>query len=74
MDGENQEAGELYRLLLKQTPSDNQGVWCLLAGMYAGVGSEDVDDMFEIGNERQDWSELESMLDEQNSKYHFWNS
>ena len=42
--------------------------------MYAGVGSEDVDDMFEIGNERQDWSELESMLDEQNSKYHFWNS
>lgn len=72
IDGENDEANELYRLLIKFTPHDNQGVRYLIAGLYAGISPDDVDIMFDEGNEKQDWSALESMLNKQNAKYHFW--
>ncbi len=72
IDGENEQADKLYRLLLKQTPNDNQGVRYLLAGMHAGMGPDEVNAMFDAGNRQQDWSALENMLDEQNAKYHFW--
>jgi tetratricopeptide (TPR) repeat protein len=72
VDGENEEAEKLYCLLLKCTPHDNQGVRYLLAGMYAGISPNEVDAMFDEGNEKQDWSALEHMLNEQNTKQHFW--
>ncbi len=71
-EGNLKEAEKLYRLLLKLNPSDNQGVRYLLAGLFAGLKPEDIDDMFDEGNKRQDWSKLEKLAIEQNKKYHFW--
>jgi len=72
VDGETEEADKLYRLLLKFTPHDNQGVRYLLAGMYADISPDEVDDLTDEGNEKQDWSALENMLSKQNAKHHFW--
>jgi tetratricopeptide (TPR) repeat protein len=72
IDGKSKEAEKLYRVLLKFTPHDNQGVRYLLAGLHAGISPKDVDQMTEEGNERQDWSALENMLEKQNSKHNFW--
>ena len=72
IDGEKEEADKLYRLLLNFTPRDNQGVRYLIAGMYSGIAPDEVDKMFEEGNDKQDWSALKNMLDEQNAKHHFW--
>lgn len=73
IDGENDEADKLYRLLLKFTPHDNQGVRYLLAGMYAGISPDKVDAMFDLCNKKQDLSALQKMLDKQNASHHFWN-
>jgi tetratricopeptide (TPR) repeat protein len=72
MEGKTDEADRLYRLLLQFTPNDNQGVRYLMAGMYAGVMPKQVDEMTHEGNDLQDWSKLENMLDEQNAIHHFW--
>jgi len=66
------EAEKLYRLLLKLNPNDNQGVRYLLAGMFVSLSPQDVDDMFDECNAKQDWSKLEKLVEEQNKKHHFW--
>ncbi|MBI5699053.1 hypothetical protein HZC35_01920 [Candidatus Saganbacteria bacterium] len=66
------EAEELYRLILKLNPSDNQGVRYLLAGMFAGLTPQDIDDMFNEGNESQNWDKLAKLLEEQNEKHKYW--
>ncbi len=71
IEGNLKEAEKLYRLLLKLNPSDNQGVRYLLAGLFAGLKPQDIDDMFDEGNEKQDWSKLEKLVIAQNKKYHF---
>ncbi|MFH1577434.1 MAG: hypothetical protein ABID35_07825 [Candidatus Margulisiibacteriota bacterium] len=67
------EAEELYRLILKLNPRDNQGVRYLIAGMFAGLSPRDIDAMFDEGNESQNWDKLAILLDEQNEKHKFWN-
>ena len=66
------EAEKLYKLLLKLNPGDNQGIRYLLAGMFAGITGDKVDEMFDEGNEKQDWSKIETLLAEQDAKHHFW--
>lgn len=66
------EAEELYRLLLKLNPGDNQGVRYLLAAMFAGYKPDYADELTDEGNAKQDWSKLENLLAEQNIKHHFW--
>ena len=69
---EKEEAEKLYRLLLKLNPNDNQGIRYLLAALFRGLTPEDVDMMIEEGNRKQDWSELENLLIEENKKHRFW--
>ena len=71
IEGNFKEAESLYRLLLKLNPRDNQGIRYLLAGMFAGLTPEDIDDMFDEGNLKQDWSKLEKLVKEQNKRHHF---
>jgi tetratricopeptide (TPR) repeat protein len=70
--GEKEKAIELFRILLKLNPNDNQGVRYEIAGLYAGINGEEVNKMTDRGNEKQDWSEQEDMVKEQNKKYKFW--
>jgi len=70
--GEKEEAEKLYRLLLKLNPNDNQGIRYLLSALFRGLMPEDVDMMVEKGNRKQDWSELENLLIEENKKHKFW--
>jgi tetratricopeptide (TPR) repeat protein len=70
--GNLKEAEKLYRLILKLNPRDNQGVRYLIAGMFAGLSPQDIDDMFDEGNELQNWDKLAVLLDEQNEKHKFW--
>ena len=65
-------AEELYRLLLKMNPNDNQGIRYLIAGMFDGKEPGEVDEMFDRCNEKQNWTELEKMVDRQNKKHKFW--
>lgn len=65
-------ADELYRLLLKMNPNDNQGVRYLIAGMYEGLDPWEVDEMFDEGNEKQNWDKLRKMVKRQNKIHKFW--
>lgn len=71
-DGEKEKAIELYKLLLKLNPGDNQGVRYVLSGVYAGISGEEINNMFDEGNDNQDWSKLERLVQEQNTKHKFW--
>ncbi|MFA6554287.1 MAG: hypothetical protein WCS89_02150 [Candidatus Paceibacterota bacterium] len=71
-EGEKEKAIELYRLLLKLNPNDNQGVRYVLSGMYAGISGEEVNKMFDEGNKKQNWNKLEKLVEVQNKKYKFW--
>ncbi|MBI4426375.1 MAG: hypothetical protein HY567_02260 [Candidatus Kerfeldbacteria bacterium] len=71
-DGEHEAAEKLYRLILKLNPNDNQGIRYLLAGLYAGIGPNDVNEYMEEGNRTQNWSKIEKLLTTQNAKRHFW--
>ena len=70
--GQDDGAVELFRLLLKLNPNDNQGVRYEIAGLYAGLKGDDINDMFDDGNENQDWSALEELVEEQNKRHKFW--
>lgn len=70
--GDNEEAEKWYRLLLKLNPNDNQGIRYLIAAMLEGISGEEVDEMTHRGNEKQDWSEQEEMVERQNKKHKFW--
>jgi tetratricopeptide (TPR) repeat protein len=71
-NGEDEKAIELFRLLLKLNPGDNQGVRYEIAGLYAGVNGDDINDMFDEGNANQNWDNLEILVEEQNKKHKFW--
>jgi len=72
ISGDIEMAEELYRLLLIMNPNDNQGVRYLIAGMFVGLGPEGVDDLMDECNEKQNWSKLEKLVDEQNKIHRFW--
>lgn len=63
---------ELFKLLLRLNPGDNQGVRFSLACFYAGLPPEAVDDLTEEGNKKQDWSAIDTLLEEQNKLHNFW--
>lgn len=69
---EKERAIELYRLLLKLNPNDNQGVRYTLSGIYAGINKEEINAMFDEGNEKQNWDKLENLVKTQNAKHKFW--
>lgn len=71
-EGDQEKGIDLYRQILRMNPSDNQGVRYVLAGLYAGVSGDDVNRMFDAGNETQNWDALERMVSEQNKKHTFW--
>ena len=70
--GENEKAIEIFRLLLKLNPNDNQGVRYEIAALYAGLSGKDVNRMTDEGNEKQNWSKQENLVKEQNLKHKFW--
>lgn len=70
--GEKEKAIDLFRLLLKLNPGDNQGVRYEIAALYAGLNGKDVNRMMDEGNQKQDWSEQENLVKEQNKKHKFW--
>ena len=67
-----EKAEELYKFLLKLNPGDNQGVRYTLSGLYAGISGEEINDMFDEGNQKQNWDKLEKLVKIQNKKHHFW--
>ncbi len=69
---EKAKAIELYRLLLRLNPNDNQGVRYTLSGLYAGISGEKINKMFDEGNAKQNWDKLEILVKEQNAKHKFW--
>jgi len=69
---EDEKAIELYRLLLQLNPNDNQGVRYTLSGIYAGISGEEINAMFDEGNERQNWDSLQILVKEQNARHKFW--
>ncbi len=69
---DKRQAKELYGLLLKMNPNDNQGIRFLLAGLYVGLSREDIDRMTIEGNKKQNWEELDNLLEEQNKIHKFW--
>lgn len=69
---EDKKATELYRLLLKLNPNDNQGVRYTLSGIYAGISGEKINAMFDEGNENQNWDALELLVKKQNALHKFW--
>lgn len=71
-NGKKEKAIELFRLLLKLNPGDNQGVRYEIAALYAGLTGNDVNRMTDEGNQNQDWSESENLVREQNKKHKFW--
>jgi len=68
---EKDKAIELYQLLLRLNPNDNQGVRYTLAGVYAGISGEEVNRMFDECNEEQSWDALELLVQKQNALHHF---
>lgn len=70
--GEKEKAIELYRLLLKLNPNDNQGVRYTISGLYAGISGEEINQMFDEGNKKQNWDKLENLVKKQNAKHKFW--
>ncbi len=71
-NGEKGKAIELYRLLLRLNPNDNQGVRFTLSGVYAGISGEEINAMFDEGNRKQNWNKLERLVKTQNTKHKFW--
>ncbi|MFA5986384.1 MAG: hypothetical protein WC819_03490 [Parcubacteria group bacterium] len=70
--GDNEKAIELYRLLLKMNPNDNQGVRYEIAALYAGLNGKDINKMMDEGNKKQNWNKLKKLVNEQNKKHKFW--
>lgn len=71
-DDKFEEAKKIYHLLLKLNPGDNQGVRYLLAVLYEKQPPNIVDKMMRKGNIKQNWEELENILEKQNRKHKFW--
>lgn len=70
--GEKEKAIELYKLLLKLNPNDNQGVRYTLSGLYAGISGDEISKMFDRGNRNQNWDDLQKLVKKQNAKHKFW--
>jgi len=52
-DNNIKEAEEIYKLILRLNPNDNQGIRYYLAGLYEGLTPSDIDLMFKEGDRKQ---------------------
>lgn len=71
-EGKKNKAEALYKLLLKLNPEDNQGIRYYLAGLYEGISSFKLDEMFDKSNNNRDRNEIENLFDKQNKKHNFF--
>ena len=71
-EGKKEKAIELYRLLLKLNPNDNQGARYTISGVYVGISGEKINQMINEGNRKQNWDKLQNLVKEQNAKHKFW--
>ena len=84
-DGEKDLALELYRLLLRLNPNDNQGVRYAVAAIHAGMTGEELEMLWDkvngearegaLGrkaNDEQKHHLVEDLLNDQNQHHHFW--
>lgn len=69
--GEKDKAIEMYRLLLKINPNDNQGTRYLLAGIYSGLNVKDINKIISTANKTGNWNKLEKLVSEQNKIHKF---
>jgi tetratricopeptide (TPR) repeat protein len=67
------EADELFRLLLKLNPNDNQGVRYEISAMYTRISGKELNKMFDECNKKQNWDKLEKLVEAQNKLHKFWN-
>ena len=51
--------------------ANSASLW-LKVNIYAGISGQKVNDMFDEGNEKQNWDKLENLVAEQNAKHKFW--
>ncbi len=66
------EAEKFYKLILEFDPDDHMGIRYYLAGMFAGIMPDGIDELFDKGNQLQDWSEVENLFIKQNKKHNFF--
>ncbi len=65
-EGQNTEAMDKFKLLLKLNPNDNQGARYLVAALYKGITWEEMEEY------EDDMDKEEKLLEEQNKKHKFW--
>jgi tetratricopeptide (TPR) repeat protein len=71
-EGNNAKAIEIYRQILAMNSNDNQGIRYVLAGLYAGISGDEINEMFDRCNAHQNWNELEILVKKQNKIHRFW--
>ncbi|MFA6405041.1 MAG: hypothetical protein WCW03_03515 [Candidatus Paceibacterota bacterium] len=71
-NSEYEKAEELFRLILKLNPGDNQGIRYEISAMLAGLTGLELNKMFDDANKNQNWNKLERLVSIQNKKYKFW--
>ena len=70
--GDKKQAEEIYKLLLKLNPGDNQGIRYYLAGLYENISAKEMNKIFDKENKTQDRSKTENMLLRQNKIHNFF--
>jgi hypothetical protein len=60
------------KLCLDEICFSFSGVRYEIAALYAGLNGDDVNRIADEGNKKQDWSEQENLVWEQNKKHKFW--
>ena len=71
-DNNMQEAENLFTLLLKMNPNDNQGSRFVMAAMKEGITFEEFDRIEEKAAEKGDYGLLDQLLERQNRIHKFW--
>ena len=71
-DNDTSKARQLFELLLRLNPNDNQGIRYMLAGLYTALTETEMEQKWHEANANQTWDLMEEMLEQQNSQHHFW--
>ncbi len=65
-------AKELFSLLLKINPNDNQGIRYCMAATYNGLNWEQFGKIEDACTRKRDYTELDNLLEKQNKTFNFW--
>jgi tetratricopeptide (TPR) repeat protein len=71
-NNEIEKAKEIFELLLKMNPHDNQGIRYCMAAIYKGLTWADFGKIEDKCSEKGNYDEQEELLKEQNEHYKFW--